>query len=201
MANPLPDYETAMEWERKGIVPPGTNAHLPATSPSFKDVDADLPTNGKRSRIPKKIKRDFVKASFDIVSMTWMVPVNLFAIGNARDTRKLIGSKGKQKEAVFLVMGRCHQALSLFADDGIHRSEAFGGPRTIKAILTRLSPREMDDDNSDYSMKYVRDAVADMLGTKDNNKMLKWEYGQEKHPLYGVKIQLRLLPDQADPGR
>jgi hypothetical protein len=192
MGFPLPDYETAMDWEKKGLVPSGANAHLPATHPSFKDVDDDKPLPGQRPRATKADKKELVKAAYDIVSMTWVVPVYTYSISNSRDAKKLISSKGHQRSAVSLCLGRCHHALTLFADDGIHRAESLGGPRPIIVIMTRMSKQLMDDDNLPPALKYIRDAIADMLGTKDNNPLIFWECQQEKSSKYGVKIQLRL---------
>lgn len=67
-------------------------------------------------------------------------------------------------------------------------------PCSIK--LTRLGPRELDWDNNIISLKYVRDAIAEILtqdfvpGRADSDKRIKWEYDQEKSKEYGVKIEI-----------
>lgn len=55
-------------------------------------------------------------------------------------------------------------------------------PMVVK--LTRVSPRELDDDNLISALKAVRDGIADALkaiGVKnDRTKGLTWEYAQER---------------------
>ena len=115
----------------------------------------------------------------------YLVGVKTYSITNSRDTRAAIGRKGHQKAAVFAVLGRWHADLIAFADEGIHA----GKPLTVK--LVRLAPRIMDDDNVQASLKYLRDAVADVLGSRDNNPLIHWQYGQEKSQRVGVRIELQ----------
>lgn len=62
--------------------------------------------------------------------------------------------------------------------------------------LTRLAPREFDYDNMVFSLKGVRDSIADLLrpglakGQADNSKEIEWHYGQEKAKKQGVRIQI-----------
>jgi len=57
-------------------------------------------------------------------------------------------------------------------------------PAHIK--LTRISPRQLDDDNMVGSCKHVRDMIADQIlpglaaGRADGDKRMTWEYAQEK---------------------
>ncbi len=57
--------------------------------------------------------------------------------------------------------------------------------------LTRISPRELDDDNLASSFKAIRDQVAAELGIDDRNPIVKWEYGQEKNRARGIRIEIR----------
>lgn len=54
-------------------------------------------------------------------------------------------------------------------------------------VLTRVGPRELDDDNLAGACKGVRDGVADYLGIDDGDKRIKWAYAQARGP-YGVRI-------------
>lgn len=64
--------------------------------------------------------------------------------------------------------------------------------------LTRLSPSNGldEDDNLRMSLKYLKDYIADQIlpnqaaGRADSDKRIKWEYSQEKHPIYAVKIEI-----------
>ena len=60
--------------------------------------------------------------------------------------------------------------------------------------LTRIAPRELDDDNLRGALKGVRDGVADYLETNDRNPGITWEYAQAKPATprtYGVRVDLR----------
>ena len=56
--------------------------------------------------------------------------------------------------------------------------------------LTRISPRELDDDNLRPALKSVRDGVADWLNIDDRDPLVKWEYGQEKGKPKGVRVEV-----------
>jgi len=48
--------------------------------------------------------------------------------------------------------------------------------------ITRISPRQLDDDNLSGGCKELRDAIAASLGRKGDSEKdgMKWEYKQEK---------------------
>lgn len=50
----------------------------------------------------------------------------------------------------------------------------------IEIRITRIAPRELDDDNMIAGAKSIRDGVADALGVDDRDKRLRWLYTQEK---------------------
>ncbi len=65
-------------------------------------------------------------------------------------------------------------------------------PCTVKLIRCG---RKLDDDNLRGALKYVRDAVAELLvpgkavGRADDDSRITWDYGQEKGRV-GVKIEV-----------
>jgi hypothetical protein len=63
-------------------------------------------------------------------------------------------------------------------------------PLTI--TLTRIAPRELDDDNLSSSQKHVRDGLADWLGVDDRSKQITWVYRQERGAprTYGVRVEV-----------
>lgn len=74
-------------------------------------------------------------------------------------------------------------------------------PITIpcNVVLTRISPRELDEhDNLRSSMKYIVDAISEYLipgkavGRADDSKQITWEYKQEKGLVreYAVTIEI-----------
>lgn len=48
----------------------------------------------------------------------------------------------------------------------------------VTVVLTRISPRKLDDDNLRSAFKAVRDGVADWLGHDDGNTLIDWQYRQ-----------------------
>lgn len=55
--------------------------------------------------------------------------------------------------------------------------------------LTRVGPREMDDDNVAGALKAIRDEIAKQLGVDDRDKRVTWTYHQVKGP-YAVRIAI-----------
>lgn len=53
-----------------------------------------------------------------------------------------------------------------------------GGPLVV--VLTRIAPRELDDDNAVSAMKACRDGVADALGINDRDPRLVWIVDQRR---------------------
>lgn len=81
--------------------------------------------------------------------------------------------------------------------------EAFVGPRCplplpLRVRLTRIAPRELDDDNAVSAMKHVRDEIAAWLGVSDRKRdVVRYEVEQEKGApkTYGVRVEI--LPMEA----
>jgi hypothetical protein len=87
-----------------------------------------------------------------------------------------------------------------------HREKAFweiqawsrvwkNNPVPVIVTLTRLAPRELDDDNLRGALKGVRDGVADAFGINDRDPRVKWEYMQDKttDKRYGVGIEIEAI--------
>lgn len=73
--------------------------------------------------------------------------------------------------------------------------EADKGPRLLGAcevVMTRIAPRNLDDDNLRGALKAVRDGVADWLGVKDNDPRVRWQYAQArgKPNEYAVRVEI-----------
>ena len=68
---------------------------------------------------------------------------------------------------------------------------AFRPPCTV--TLTRIAPRELDDDNIRGALKAIRDGVADWLGCDDSKRSgVTWEYAQARGEpkQYAVRIEV-----------
>ena len=60
----------------------------------------------------------------------------------------------------------------------------------VRVTLTRVAPRQLDDDNNQGALKSVRDGIADALGVDDRTPLVIWVYEQRrgKPREYGVEI-------------
>ena len=61
----------------------------------------------------------------------------------------------------------------------------------LHVTLTRVAPRELDDDNLASAFKAIRDEVAAFVGLDDGSKRFTWAYRQERG-LYAVRIRLEV---------
>lgn len=73
-------------------------------------------------------------------------------------------------------------------------------PMPCRVILTRIAPRDLDSDNLQSAFKATRDGVADMLGVKDNDPRVTWEYTQErgKPKEYAARIAIQEWPTSSE---
>lgn len=73
----------------------------------------------------------------------------------------------------------------------------------VNILLTRHSPRNLDGDNLQGSLKYIRDAVAEHFvenkapGRADDDPRISWDYSQTKSSEKGVSLTFTWpeLPD------
>lgn len=61
--------------------------------------------------------------------------------------------------------------------------------------LTRIAPRELDDDNLRGALKAVRDGIADALEVDDRDARVRWEYGQRRGAAneHSVDIEIQAM--------
>jgi len=61
----------------------------------------------------------------------------------------------------------------------------------LGVTFTRISPRELDDDNLRGAMKSIRDEVALACGIDDRSKRYEWDYLQERGaPAYRIRLEV-----------
>jgi hypothetical protein len=82
---------------------------------------------------------------------------------------------------------RLHWAVKAKKVKAQRTATAYRTPPALKAFgplvvvtLTRVAPRELDDDNLRGALKGVRDQVACALGVDDRSRLVRWEYAQAK---------------------
>lgn len=148
--------------------------------------DPYRPKKTKKEKKVRQPKAKMVDQEFDPNTHTWTIPIETKPFANAANWKTMIGLKHGQKQKVFRAFGRYHGAVAWFADRGVWNNP----PRTVGVIMTRLGGKEVDDDNLSGCFKWIRDAIADILGVDDKSPMVKWACLQRPGGgEVGVKIQ------------
>lgn len=73
---------------------------------------------------------------------------------------------------------------------------AFDEDADLEVVLTRIAPRQLDEDNLAGSFKAVQDAVANLLERDDRpGQGVEWVYRQEKGAPreYAVRVEVQSL--------
>jgi hypothetical protein len=111
-----------------------------------------------------------------MISIT--IPLKTVSEANCRKHWRVKARRHKlQKQAVYL---SCFQIVPALL------------PCIVK--ITRIG-RKLDDDNLVAALKYIRDAIAELLvpgkavGRADDHKDIQWEYAQEKGAV-GIRIEV-----------
>lgn len=85
---------------------------------------------------------------------------------------------------------------------GIHRNTTYFALKAAKApasvpcivTLTRIAPRELDNDNSISGCKNARDGVALWIGVDDADKRIEWRYAQQKRGVKDYALLVEIVP-------
>ena len=101
------------------------------------------------------------------------VPVRLVSLLNAREHHMAKARRAKEQRNLARL---CARAGKHFHD--IAAALYSGSPLVV--TITRIAPRELDDDNLAGSAKHVRDGIADALGIDDRDSRVRWRYEQAK---------------------
>jgi len=72
-----------------------------------------------------------------------------------------------------------------------------GLPLPAVVTLTRIAPRQFDDDNLAFAFKALRDGVADAFGVADNHPDLQWRYAQRKGDPRQYAVEIHIEPSRA----
>jgi hypothetical protein len=88
-----------------------------------------------------------------------------------------------------------HWAVKAKKRDAQRSAVAYRWPREklaalLVVTLTRIAPRELDDDNLRAALKSIRDGVATKLRVDDRSDLVRWEYRQERGEprTYAVRV-------------
>lgn len=96
------------------------------------------------------------------------VPVRLVSLLNAREHHMARARRAKTQRTAAHTIARAR--VSGLVDTNL----------LLTVTITRIAPRELDDDNLAGSAKHVRDGIADALGIDDGDKRIQWRYEQAK---------------------
>lgn len=106
--------------------------------------------------------------------MRFSIPIRLPSLANSRlDWRRLARMKREQKALTKVFFNRIEVP-----------------PLPLLVTITRLGPRRLDDDNLASACKYVRDAIADVVGMDDGSDLYTWRYEQKISKVYGVDVEI-----------
>ena len=115
-------------------------------------------------------------------ALSLTLPLHIVSESNSREHwRAKRKARGHFRGAVELALIAHCRSLGL----------SFRPPCTV--TLTRIAPRELDDDNIRGGCKAIRDGVADWLGCDDSKRSgVTWEYAQARGEpkQYAVRIEV-----------
>lgn len=101
------------------------------------------------------------------------IPVRLVSLLNSREHHMARARRAKQQRSLARL-----QTIARLCRSPLWARVANGCG--IVVTITRIGPRELDDDNLAGSAKHVRDGIADALGIDDGDKRIVWRYRQAK---------------------
>lgn len=116
-----------------------------------------------------------IRASVSVIS--FLLEFHLKSAANLREHWAVRARRVKAERVAAYVIAQ---------SQGAYR---FGLPATV--TITRVAPRELDDDNLAAACKGIRDGIADGMGLLgDRHIGLEWRYRQEKGKPSAVRVQI-----------
>jgi hypothetical protein len=114
------------------------------------------------------------------------VPIHTVSESNSRDHWRKRAARAKEQR---FAVDACLRT-TLGPNHGPVLMECFV---ELEVLLTRVSPRELDDDNLRGALKAARDSVAQYLGLKsDRDKRVSWAYAQERGAKREYAVEIRM---------
>lgn len=71
----------------------------------------------------------------------------------------------------------------------------YGGVDSFAVLLTRISPKAFDDDNTTAALKSIRDGMAERWGIDDADERITWVTDWRKGPQHQVEAKLWVMPE------
>jgi hypothetical protein len=116
------------------------------------------------------------------------MPVRLVSLLNAREHWATKAKRARDHREIARLSTRLHTLYAPIA-------EFIVGGAPLRVTITRIAPRDLDDDNLAGSGKHVRDGIADALGIDDRDPRVKWAYAQErgKPREYACRVRIEVI--------
>lgn len=119
---------------------------------------------------PDSIKSNEPEPNKQLFKFYAYIPLKIISEANDHTHWRNRQQRAKMQRQVINAIWNIHQPIIIL-------------PNIIR--LTRIAPRKLDDDNLVSSLKFCRDAIADLLipglkrGRADGDPRLKFEYAQQ----------------------
>lgn len=166
---------TARKWEIIRRPPPGTVAESP--NPPAVAVSGHGTTNH-----PDR-ERKTQEGAF---SLEFEIPLRTVTGLNAREIWQVRSARVKSE--------RAKTARAMTKALGVPRWKCSSVVRLPALVtLTRIGPREPDDDAIQPALKAVRDAIASYLGVDDGCDYLRFRYMPHERGEFGVRVRIEAL--------
>lgn len=121
-----------------------------------------------------------------VASLTIDAPMTL---PNPTNLREHWAAKARRVKAQ-----RLSVALLLRANGVGWRLRQLVAGERLAVRLTRIAPRQLDDDGNVAAFKAVRDEVAEFFGINDASPLIRFEYAQAKGKPSAVRIDFAIEP-------
>jgi hypothetical protein len=155
--------------------------------------DAELPLDNAYAYIDARVTDPIIKRALHIAfgeyqraQRTVTLPMKAESTANVREHWGARAARAKK-----------HRSAAALLSKSLTRDVK---PALI-VTLTRVSPRELDDDNLRSSMKSARDGVAVALRVDDRTPLVEWRYAQRRGEPHenAIEIELSAAPQRSTP--
>lgn len=179
----MPTLRGEPEWLKKALDEAEREGRI------LKQTGVRSPAGPAPKKMRDKVRYAVPSFQPDGEACGWVVPLKLDSSANSKSfMRSHMGIAGRHRRAVAQELARYLSRLVP------HAKRAQAG-KPVYCRIDRLGGGRMDDDNLGIVCKWVRDTVALFLGVGDGpGGPVKWSYGQEPGPEYGVRITLSRSP-------
>ncbi len=119
--------------------------------------------------------------SSDVLLIDILVPVRIVSEANQR---------GHWRKSA--VRKKAHRSTAILLCRAAHNWQVPNPNKCYRVLMTRIAPRQLDDDNLASGFKACRDGIADAMGIDDGSPRIKWDYSQERGEphVYAARVRI-----------